>query len=149
MAYNVLSGGNCVPTCHSLPLAPPSASSEPHRTAFPLSHERRTGRSRPLADPQMLCRLAALLAARHLGCPVETVVSETCREAPVAAARQLAMYLAHVGLGLSQHQVAVGFGRDRRTVSHACNRVEDRRDDGVFDAFLTDVEAQLRWAAGR
>ncbi|WP_341992594.1 helix-turn-helix domain-containing protein [Azorhizobium sp. AG788] len=97
----------------------------------------------------MLCRLAALLAARQLMCPVETVLLASTREAPVAAARQLAMYLAHVGLGLSQHQVAVGFARHRRTVAHACNRVEDRRDDANFDAQLTDIECQIRWTAGR
>lgn len=82
-------------------------------------------------------------------CPVETVLLASTREAPVAAARQLAMYLAHVGLGLSQHQVAVGFARHRRTVSHACHRVEDRRDDADFDALLADIECQIRWTAGR
>ncbi len=101
------------------------------------------------ADVRLLCRLAALLAARHQRCSLEAVLQAPTRAAPVAAARQLAMYLAHVALGLPQTQVAQGFARHRRTVSHACGRVEDRRDDALFDAEVCAIEHQIRWAAGR
>ena len=47
----------------------------------------------------------------------------------VARVRQIAMYLAHVMLGLSMADVGKGFGRDRTTVVHACHIVEDMRDD--------------------
>ena len=40
--------------------------------------------------------------------------------AQVALARQVAMYLAHVGCELSLTAVGRVFGRDRSTVAHAC-----------------------------
>ena len=68
-----------------------------------------------------------------------------------AFARQVAMYLAHVELGLSLSMVGVQFGRDRTTVSHACGRVEDRRDDPALDLAvfcLTVAIARHRRALG-
>lgn len=65
-----------------------------------------------------------------------------CR-APIADKRQLAMYLAHVALGRTMSEVGSYFGRDRTTVAHACGRVEDRRDECDFDAFVTRLEALL------
>ncbi len=61
-------------------------------------------------------------------------------KAPVALARQAAMYLAHVSCGLSLTDVGTIFGRDRTTVAHACAVIEDRRDDPVFDRALELME---------
>jgi chromosomal replication initiation ATPase DnaA len=66
-------------------------------------------------------------------------------------ARQVAMYLAHVELGLNLSMVAMQFGRDRITVSHACKRVEDRSDDPTVDRVLfclTAAIAERRKAPG-
>jgi chromosomal replication initiation ATPase DnaA len=63
--------------------------------------------------------------------------------AQVALARQAAMYLARVCLGLTLSQAASLFGRDRTTAAHACRVIEDRRDDPVFDAKLAAIEAML------
>jgi chromosomal replication initiation ATPase DnaA len=60
--------------------------------------------------------------------------------ARVALARQVAMYLAHVGCGLSMTAAGALFGRDRTTVAHACLIVEDRRDDPMFDRALDLLE---------
>lgn len=60
--------------------------------------------------------------------------------AKVALARQVAMYLAHVGCGLSLTETGKLFGRDRTTVAHACGVIEDRRDDPVFDRALDLLE---------
>ncbi len=60
--------------------------------------------------------------------------------ARVALARQVAMYLAHVGFGLSLTEVGRLFGRDRTTVSHACGVIEDKRDDPTFDRVLELME---------
>jgi chromosomal replication initiation ATPase DnaA len=60
--------------------------------------------------------------------------------AKVALARQVAMYLAHVGCGLSLTATGHLFGRDRTTVAHACGVIEDRRDDPVFDRALDLLE---------
>ncbi|MCM2433670.1 helix-turn-helix domain-containing protein [Agrobacterium rosae] len=54
--------------------------------------------------------------------------------------RQIALYVSHVSLSLPIREVAVCFGRDPSTVSITCQRVEDRRDDEGFDAFVTAVE---------
>jgi len=64
--------------------------------------------------------------------------------APVASARQVAMYLAHVGLSLSLTEVGHLFARDRTTVAHACAVVEDRRDDPTFDRVLDCLERIVR-----
>lgn len=54
--------------------------------------------------------------------------------------RQIAMYVCHVGLGISMSDIGPCFGRDRTTVSHACQVVEDRRDEPAFDEFVASVE---------
>lgn len=64
--------------------------------------------------------------------------------APIAFARQSAMYLAHVALGLTYTDVGRVFGRDRTTAAHACRRVEDRREDPRIDAMLASLEQALR-----
>ena len=60
--------------------------------------------------------------------------------AKVALARQVAMYLAHVGCGLSLTETGRLFQRDRTTVAHACGVIEDRRDDPIFDRALDLLE---------
>jgi chromosomal replication initiation ATPase DnaA len=66
-----------------------------------------------------------------------------------AFARQVAMYLAHVGLGLSLSAVARLFARDRTTVAHACALVEDRRDSAPFDRSLDLLEGAMRLVSRR
>ena len=54
--------------------------------------------------------------------------------------RQISMYVCHVALRMPQNNIGEAFGRDRSTVSHACHVVEDRRDDPVFDDFVSATE---------
>ncbi|MGX1787604.1 helix-turn-helix domain-containing protein [Bosea sp. NPDC055332] len=61
----------------------------------------------------------------------------------IASARQLAMYLTHVGFGLTLTEVGACFERDRTTVRHACALVEDRRDQPSFDLAVSALEAGL------
>lgn len=63
--------------------------------------------------------------------------------AKVALARQVAMYLAHVACGLTFTDIGTLFGRDRTTVAHACNLVEDRRDDPMFDTVVELLESAV------
>jgi chromosomal replication initiation ATPase DnaA len=70
-------------------------------------------------------------------------------KAPVALARQAAMYLAHVSCGLSLTDVGLIFARDRTTVAHACAVIEDRRDDPVFDHALELMEWMVPTLVGR
>jgi DnaA-like protein len=66
----------------------------------------------------------------------------------IAFARQIAMYLAHVGGGLSLREVGRLFSRNRSTVAHACAAVEDRRDDPLLDRCLTFLEVALATGFG-
>jgi chromosomal replication initiation ATPase DnaA len=55
------------------------------------------------------------------------------------------MYLVHTLLGRNYKEVGVLFGRDRTTVSHACARTEDRREDkSPFEVDVTAIESILR-----
>ena len=76
--------------------------------------------------------------------PIGELHATTRRRAPVALARQSAMYLAHVTFGLSFTEVGRAFGRDRTTAAHACRRIEDRRAEARLDAALADLEHALR-----
>jgi chromosomal replication initiation ATPase DnaA len=61
-------------------------------------------------------------------------------------ARQLAIYLTHITFHWSLARVAFAFGRDRTTCGHACRKIEDMRENAVFDRRLSDLEACLRQA---
>jgi hypothetical protein len=78
-----------------------------------------------------------------------TLWAETRGSPNEAFARQVGMYLAHVGFGRTLSDVACLFGRDRRTVAHACALVEDRRDVVTFNRVLDVLEGALRLAARR
>ena len=68
--------------------------------------------------------------------------------AEVAFARQTAMYLAHVSLGMTLSDVGHMFGRDRTTVAHACARVEDSRDRECLARLFDCLEAAVcNWPA--
>lgn len=60
--------------------------------------------------------------------------------AGIGRVRQIAMYVAHVSLGLTMNEIGRGFGRDRTTVLHACHLIEDMRDDIDFDVIVQTVE---------
>jgi hypothetical protein len=93
--------------------------------------------------------VAAALAAWVAGVDRLALFGESRGGAQVAAARQLAIYLAHVALGYDLTRLAAAFGRDRATLRHALRRIEDERDDPAFDRQLTGLEAILHAAAAR
>lgn len=66
------------------------------------------------------------------------------RKAPVAFARQLAMYLCHVVADMSLRDIADELERDRTTVSHACHAIEDRRECPIFDRQIEYLEKDFR-----
>jgi chromosomal replication initiation ATPase DnaA len=73
----------------------------------------------------------------------QALKSPTRGEQEVALARQIAMYVAHVALGVSLKEVAQSFGRDRTTARHACRVIEDRRDEPAFDERMRGIETAL------
>ena len=64
--------------------------------------------------------------------------------AKVALARQVAMYLAHVVLGMTLYETGRLYSRDRTTAAHACRLVEDLRDEQRFDTLLSLLENMVR-----
>lgn len=65
------------------------------------------------------------------------------RNLVVVRARQVAMYLIHVGLGRRYADIAAIFRCDRTTAAYACARIEEERDDPRFDADIARLEAFL------
>lgn len=90
---------------------------------------------------------ARRLVAKEFGVAESQLASASRSAAPVAFARQAAMYMAHVAYQLSYAQVADAFGRERTTVAHACAAMEDARDDPAMEARLDKVEERMRGLA--
>src|SRR6266436_4328035 len=101
---------------------PPTAGSFPAQDAACIAH----------AAPVRAIVESVITAA--FAVPTYQLRATTRGTAPIAFARQSAMYLAHVALGLSYTDVGRTFGRNRTTAAHACRRVEDRREDPRIDA---------------
>lgn len=91
-------------------------------------------------------RLAQILVAHVFGVQLDTLLRAPRKNHQAVLARQVAMYLAHVVLGLALADVGRGFARDRTTARHACARIEALRDDDVYDRMLSWLEAMLRQA---
>jgi len=98
------------------------------------------------ANDAAAAELAASVVSYALGVPQQSIVDDERGTPQTAFARQLAMYLCHVGFELSLARVAAAFGRDRSSVAHACHAIEDRRDDGQFDLWISALESMLREA---
>lgn len=81
-----------------------------------------------------------------LGIRPDRILSPVRGTARVALARQVAIYLARTRLGLSFTEAGRLFRRDRTTAAHACRRIEETRDDAVFDALIDRLDATV---AGR
>ena len=81
---------------------------------------------------------SAVAAVFEVG--IEELRAPTRGSARAVFARQVAMYLAHVGCGVSLTEVRHLFERDRTTVAHACGLIEDKRDDPDFDYRLDHLE---------
>ena len=94
------------------------------------------------AEPsaRSVCRTVRQLVAELLQLSADRPPQRRDGRRPAAHVRQVAMYICHVALQLSFADIGQAFGRDRTTVSHACNVVEDRRDDRAFDDFVATLE---------
>ena len=115
--------------------------STPARESRPLWDHRDSIRPGPSTKTtQRLCDVVAMATAAAFAVPVGELISSTRRSPYVAFARQSAMYLAHVTFGLNYSEVARAFGRDRTTAAHACQLIEERRDDPAVDAVLGSLE---------
>ncbi len=75
-----------------------------------------------------------------LDVPMRTMMRPGRGQAREVLARHICMYLLHVVFSLSPGVIGCLFRKDRTTVTHACRRIEDRRDKAAFDAFLHALE---------
>lgn len=91
-----------------------------------------------------VCRDVTLCVAQDFGLDPAAMTASKRGAPRVAFARQVAMYLAHVGFALSFETIGRVFRRDRTTVSHACRVIEDRRDDIWLDCRLAALELMCR-----
>ena len=100
-----------------------------------------------MASQQRMDRNNANLAVSLVGYALEIKAERILQPArgprELVRARQAAMYLTHVGLGMSLVRVAAAFERDRSTVAYACHRIEEMRDEPAFDAWLETLEQGL------
>lgn len=119
------------------------AGSRTGASASPARRQCRSPGPLPAGEHRIACRLAEAAAAAALEPIAVPPAQAGGRTRRAAFARQVAMYLAHVGLGVPMGEIGRAFGRDRTTVTHACHVIEDRRDDQGFDALLDRLEAAV------
>ncbi len=94
-------------------------------------------------DDSRMCRNVVLvqeLTAAAFDIAVEELRAATRGRARCAEARQVAMYLCRVTLAWTYQQIGDAFGRDRTTATYACHKVEDLRDDVMYDRLISDLE---------
>lgn len=94
----------------------------------------------PVVPPGIACRIVRQLVLEMTALTSDRPLWRRDGRRSTCHVRQLAMYVSHVVLRLSLSEIGAAFGRDRTTVGHACNVVEDRRDDASFDAFVAAIE---------
>ncbi|MBI3702587.1 MAG: hypothetical protein HY244_01740 [Rhizobiales bacterium] len=108
-------------------------------TLIEYSHRPRR-RRRPSFRYKIARRLMEEAVAAAFAVPAGELRAASRRTAGVAFARQSAMYLAHVAMGLSLSAVGRIFHRHHTTAAHACQLVELRRDDPDIDRLLDMLE---------
>lgn len=94
-------------------------------------------------DRVQACDRIVEIIGRRRDVEREALFAHSRSRAPVAAARQMAMYLCHVLLEISMTDVGRYFGRDRTTVAHACAVVEDLRDDPAIEREIASLEQAI------
>ena len=78
------------------------------------------------------CRVSNSLISHEFRVSLAQLRSTSRGLARVAKARHVAVYLAHVALGISLTDLARHFKRDRTTIAYACKMIEDARDNVGF-----------------
>ena len=107
-------------------------------------------------DDPSFARLAVIAVGLEFGLPDLTLAQDRTipKNKQEVFARQVAAYLCQTVFDMSPPRVGELFSRDRSTIVHALNVVEDSRDDPVFnrklvkaESFLTDSLHTFRGAA--
>ena len=93
-------------------------------------------------DPQR-AQLIVAAVTLEFGTPYMDVRSKTRGASEICFARQISMYLMNVIYGVSLTRIGRAFNRDRSTASHACNLIEDYREDPLLDQKISRLEKFL------
>ena len=97
-------------------------------------------RCRPDLTNAEICDGVIDILSQLTGIPQRDLRAARRLAAPVARIRQIGMYVCHVVVRMKMGDIADGFCRDRTTIIHACNVVEDLRDDPELDDFIQRIE---------
>jgi chromosomal replication initiation ATPase DnaA len=95
------------------------------------------------AETEPMARFVEAVVASAFGIRARTLRAPGRGRAPVAFARQVAIYLAHTRLRLGYSAAGRLFGRDRTTATHACRVIEEKREDGSLDTILDCLERSV------
>ena len=99
------------------------------------------------AGPRAL--VVQMAVAEVTGVELARICGATRGDRKAALARQMAMYLCHLVFRMNRAEVGHAFGRDRKTVCHALQRIEELREDFEFDRSLGWLESSLRRVGDR
>ncbi len=94
-------------------------------------------------------RLTVAAAALAFGAPYVDVFTPQRLSASDIFLRQMSMYLLNTVYDFNLSRVARIFDKDRTTVRHACQLIEDQRDSPVFDNVLIELEQFLLTAPAK
>lgn len=119
----------------------------PTRDAIAVCQASVVQRTRAEMDGREAALVIQMVAAIS-AVPAPDISSPQRRDMRTSRARSLAMYLAHTALGWPLQRVGQAFGRNRTSVSLACTRVEEARDDQAFDRLLDQLEGCVRLMSG-
>lgn len=92
--------------------------------------------------------LVQIVVARTTGVAFADLLLSGRGSAREAFARQVAMYLCRLVFAMTLGEIALAFQRDRSTAAYAIRRIEEAREQPVFDRQISIIEAALRWHGG-
>jgi len=94
----------------------------------------------PSTSPEAIRRRVAAYVIADFGITADELAFGSRGPQRASLARQVAMYLCHVGFAMSFEGVGRLFRRDRTTVAYACRVIEERREDVWFDSRIAALE---------
>ncbi len=105
--------------------------------------DQRFSRTESDRETEPMAHFVEALVASAFGIRAGAIREPARGAAPVAFARQVAIYLFHTRLGLSYSATGRLLGRDRTTAAHACRVIEERREDSSLDTVLDCLERSI------
>lgn len=101
-------------------------------------------------DPETIRSRVAAYVIADFGITADELACGSRGSPRASLARQVAMYLCHVGFALTFEGIGRLFHRDRTTVAYACRVIEERREDVWFDSRISALErVVVRTECGR